>query len=315
MEDEISEITKLLGNRISDPAKLASLSKYLIGGATEGDELDIGFKDWLNKRFIPRLVWLEKDDYSRSLVRALWLSRRFAGTDFMSARQRDMAQVWTDTARGFLGEIAVGKYLHSKFGVETNTDTTRGQIEDYLPTDIAKVKKDGEEWREPNIKVSIKTTKFNGRWLDVPGNQYEHSDAYILVKIGIMREHFLGFLKAISFLKDKLFVEATRIGELDKQQAQELWDEVPVFEPLPAYISGFILKSETGRGIQKINAGLKGRKNKRIVIKQCVGLVSPEILRENNYLQALDPSSSYAISIEPIIDSLTNQHFFAHSGP
>ncbi|MEM0159904.1 MAG: hypothetical protein QW393_04070, partial [Candidatus Micrarchaeaceae archaeon] len=310
-QDRISEI---LSERIAGESKVRTLVNQLYAGSTGGGELSGGSDAWISDRFIPNLVWLERDDYSRSLVRALWLSPRFAGTDFMSSRQRDMAQVWTDTARGFLGEIAVGKFFSSFYGVDTRADTTRGKLEDYLSTDIAKVREKSGDWRDPKIKVSIKSTKFNGRWLDVPGNQYEHSDAFILVRLGIDKEHFLAFLKTVSFLRDKLFVEARRIGELDDGQAEELWNEVPMFTPIPAYISGFLLKSDIGPGIHGLEVEAKGRKNRKLLIKRCVGVVSPDSLRSVPEVNALDPDGKMVIVIDPIINSLTNQHFLANSG-
>jgi len=39
-----------------------------------------------------------------------------------------MAQVWTDAARGFLGEIALSKFLLEKFGVEVKLETRRGEL-------------------------------------------------------------------------------------------------------------------------------------------------------------------------------------------
>jgi len=308
-----SEIGSILKEKISDDESVQSLETQLLRGAEEALEIEGDFETWL-ERFKYQFLWLDKDDYSRALVRALWLAPRFAGTDFGSSRQRDMGQVWTDTARGFLGEIALSKFLQKRFGVETRLDTSRGELTKFLPTDIAEVRRPDEKWRKPSLKISIKTTKFNGRWLDLPGAQFEHSDVFVLVKIGILRQHFLAFLKAISFLKDKLFVKAKNLGELDDDDARKLWNEIPEFEPLPAYIAGFLYKSDVNLPIHMINARLRGRTRMRIVISQGIGLFTPENLRSLQEIREIDPSGSVPIKIDPIIDSFSGQHFFAHSG-
>jgi len=310
----VEKVSKFLQGKIrsEDSAKL--LAVQVLRGAAEALELNVGFEKWFENRFKYQFTWLDKDDYSKSLVRALWLAPVFAGTDFGSSRQRDLAQVWTDTARGFLGEIAVSKFLSEKFGIQTSLDTRRGKLMDFLPTDIAKVKLSEGDERSPKLRMSIKTTKFNGRWLDAPGAQIEHSDVFILVKVGILRNHFLSFLKAISFLKDKLFPNAVNLGELDNEEAEKLWDEIPYFDPIPAYIAGYLNKGELKFPIDNLICKKRRGKYPRITITQGVGLFSKENIRDNIEVKKLDPEGELRIEIEPIIDSLTSPHFFAHSG-
>jgi hypothetical protein len=312
-EDTFHEVKRILEQKITGASSAQKLTEQILRGAEEGLEIDDSFENWL-ARLKYQFIWLDKDDYSRALVRALWLAPVFAGTDFGSSRQRDMGQVWTDTARGFLGEIALSKFLQERFKIITKLDTRRGELTEFLPTDIAEIKLPSEAWKQPNLKISMKTTKFNGRWLDVPGAQFSHSDVFVLVKIGILRQHFLAFLKAISFLRDKLFVAAKNLGELNDRDAQKLWDEIPEFEPIPAYIAGYLNKGEINLPIHMIRARLKGTKKKRIVISQGIGLFSPETLRRHPEICRIDPSGSMVFEIEPIIDSLTGTHFFAHSG-
>jgi hypothetical protein len=308
-------IADILAENMTDRKSVKTLSQQLLRGADEGLEISSTFSKWLQERFRHQLIWLDKDDYSRALVRALWLAPVFAATDFGRSRQRDMGQVWTDTARGFLGEIALSKFLTGRYGIEAKPDTSRGKLEEFLPTDIAKVRTEGGRWRKPRIKISVKTTKFNGRWLDLPGAQFEHSDVFVLVKIGILRQHFLAFLKAISFLKDKLFVSARNLGEISKKDAVKLWNEIPEFESIPAYIAGFLDKNTLTLPIDMIKAKIVGREDKkRIVISQGVGLFSEENVRQHPEIRGLDPSGRLPIEIEPIIDSLTGIHFLAHSG-
>lgn len=315
MNTKEKAVAEFLSSRITDSSSASILAKQVLKSAEDGLEISgADFEEWLENRFKYQLVWLDKNDYSKALVRALWLAPVFAGTDFGSSRQRDMAQVWTDTARGFLGEIAVSKFLEEKFKIATALDTRRGELKEFLPTDITKVKFPNENWRNPNVKISIKTTKFNGRWLDVPGAQIEHSDIFILVKIGILRHHFLAFLKAISFLRDKLFPKAKNLGELNDAMAEELWNEIPKFDPVPAYIVGYLNKSELNLPIHELVCRKKGRKNKRITITQGIGIFSKETLRQHPRIKELDPEETLEIEVEPIISSLTTPHFLAHSG-
>jgi len=314
---EKEQVKNFLAAEIKDENTLDRLANEVLKSAEEGGEIQRGFgnfEEWFEKRFKYQLVWLGKDDYLRALVRALWLAPHFAGTDFGSSRQRDMAQVWTDTARGFLGEIAVSKFLLEKFGVESASDSRRGNLEEFLPTDIDLIKLSGETWRKPRFNISIKTTKFNGRWLDVPGAQIEHSDIFILVKIGISRNHFLAFLKAISFLKDKLFPQAVVLGELDDKKKEELWNEIPSFDLIPAYIAGFLDKHKLKLPIHDVVCDKRGRVNKRISITHGIGIFSEETLREHEKIKELDPTGSLKIEIDPIIEALTSPHFLAHSG-
>jgi len=311
----ISEkIAYVLKKRIKDNNSVQRLTSQVWKGAEEGLELEISPIEWFERRFKYQFVWLEKEDYLKALIRALWLAPVFAGTDFGGTRQRDMAQVWTDTARGFLGEIAVSKFLLEKFGVETRLETRRGKLTEFLPTDISQIRISGGDWRQPSLRISIKTTKFGGRWLDLPGAQFQHSDVFILVKIGMLRQHFLAFLKSISFLKEKLFPLAESLGELSTEDATRLWNEIPEFDPVPSYIAGFLLKSEITLPVHMVNVKLKGKKRKRIVITHGVGLFSPRTVRELKEIRKLDQNGNLPIEVEPIIDSLTGDHFLAHSG-
>jgi hypothetical protein len=313
-DPRIDEVSGLLREQISDKGSVRELAIQLLRGADEGGEVGDDYDGW-KERFGYQFLWLNRDDYSKALVRALWLAPVFAATDFGRSRQRDMGQVWTDTARGFLGEIALSRLLKEKFSIETKLDTRRGELEEFLPTDIAQIRKPGGDWRRPKLLASIKTTKFNGRWLDLPGAQFEHSDVYVLVKIGILRQHFLAFLKAMSFLRDKLFVSAKALGELTDSDATRLWNEIPEFEPMPAYVAGFLYKDKIKLPISSIEARTVGRNTpNRIEISRGVGLFSEETVRNHPKISALDPTGKLPIVINPIIEALRGAHFLAHSG-
>jgi len=309
------KIKDLLFERITDSNSLEELLKQISRGLKNGLEITSTFDDWLENRFKYQFVWLDKDDYIRALVRALWLAPQFAGTDFGQSRQRDMAQVWTDTARGFLGEIALSRFLKDKFNLDTKFDTKRGKIEEFLPSDIKEIRFPDDSWRSPRIRVSIKTTKFNGRWLDVPGAQYQHSDVFILVKVGILRQHFLAFLKAISFLKDKLFPLGKDLKELNEKSSLELWEEIPEFESIPSYIAGFIDIRSLNLPIHSIGIRKGGKKPVRLIIFSGIGIFTPENILNHDIIKKIDPAKeAQRIDIDPIINGYTGKKFFAHSG-
>jgi len=185
-------------------------------------------------------VVLDHKDYTKALTYALKLAPSLAGTDFGSTRQRDLGQLWTDSARGFLGEIALARFFDAKFGVTLSLDYSLGSLEQYLPSDITGIVLPDNTTITPQIATSIKTTKFTGLWLDVPGAQIDHSDVFVLVKLGITRDHFVSFLKWISFVRDKLLNYALQIEAIDEDEAEELWNILPEFRDIPCYIAGFL---------------------------------------------------------------------------
>ena len=189
-------ICDILLREIGDPEVAKELEQQVLQGALSSLEVpELSFSEepyetWLEQRFKFQLTWLNRDDYLRALVRALWLAPVFAATDFGGARQRDFAQVWTDTARGFMGEIALQKFLKEKLNTEVALDVRRGELEEFLPSDVKVKDRISGNLRPTRVGLSIKTTKFNGRWLDLPGAQLDHSEAFVLVRIGISRMHF-----------------------------------------------------------------------------------------------------------------------------
>ncbi len=310
----IALIQDILSVNISDQVITNKLATELLRGAEDGLEITGDFEDWLQNRFVHQLVWMNADDYVRALVRALWLGRTFAGTDYGTSRQRDMAQTWTDTARGFVGEIAVAKFLKEKYNTDTRTDTTRGDISQYLLSDIPEVLDQSiNEFRPTNLQVSIKTTKFNGRWLDVPGAQFNHSDVFILAKIGITRQHFLGFLNETGFIEN-LIIKSRDLNELSEEDAEILKNELPVSHLLPVYIAGYIDKATIHLPIHSLYARVYGRTIKKIQVTQGVGMMTPDSIRNHPSIASIAGSENLTIEIDPIIKGYTSQKFLAHSG-
>ncbi len=189
-------------------------------------------------------------------VDALKILKRTAATDYGSSRQRDLGQLWGDMTRGYLAELAFILYLKQAWGIDAELDHEEGELETFLPTDIHRIRKNGEI-REPKIKIGIKGTKWNGIWFDIPGAQFHHSDIQILVKVGTSRDHLFAYFKHISVFKDKVLKKGIEVGSLDQQEADALFDRLPVFQPIPAYISGFAVVNQKYNDLPY--TGRKGR--------------------------------------------------------
>ncbi|MEM2483028.1 MAG: hypothetical protein QXI35_08550 [Candidatus Nezhaarchaeales archaeon] len=78
-------------------------------------------------------------------------------------------------------------------------------------------------------------------WLDIPYAQLEHSDIFVLVRMGVSRSHFIAFLKEISVIRDKIFRMAKELGMHFEED--ELWSAVPDFTDIPAFVVGFLTRA------------------------------------------------------------------------
>ena len=254
-EEAIDIITKV-ANRACVTEKEAVV---IITKAKEGGELSSeDFDKWFSKRFAPNLVLIDQAGYTKMCVNALKTVATTAATDYGSSRQRDFGQIWADITRGYLGEYAFKLLLKRRWGIDISLNHEEGDIEEFLPSDIHRVVINGEE-REPKIKLSIKTTKWNGIWLDIPGDQFNHSDAFVFVKIGVGRDHLFAFFKHISVFKDKILREGIKKGELTEEEAKKLFEGLPSFSDIPAYIAGFALKKTKYKDLPY--GGKMGRKH------------------------------------------------------
>ncbi|GBF09166.1 hypothetical protein apy_08910 [Aeropyrum pernix] len=275
--------------------------------------------DWLRWS----TVVLDENDYLEAAVHALDLAPRLAGTDYGMSRQRDLGQLWTDTIRGFLGELAFVKWLEREYGIKAMLDYRKGPLEEFLPSDIKEVEKD-EVRRPPNLKVSIKTTKLRGIWLDVPYRQVDHSDVFVLVRVGVTRMHFLAFLKRISAIRDKMLRRALELGVITEGEAESIWDLIPDFTGIPAYIAGFFDKREYGSAIGRRTAIFLAEgvmKRKKFVINKFIGYWNPkEDVYKNTVVEHLQrrgviPSRrDVKIEFEGIGEFTKTLHFLVSSG-
>jgi len=254
---DINEAVNIIKEKLSLSAEDAGkiIEKSIAGGEiTETFALD----KWLNKRFLPNLVFIDETGYSKMCVDALKILSRTAPTDFGSSRQRDLGQLWADMTRGYLGEYAFLLFLKERWNIETNLGHEVGTLQEYLPMDIHQIREPSAEYRKPKIKVSVKTTKWNGIWLDIPGDQFNHSDVHVLVKVGAGRDHLFAFFKKISVFKDKVLKRGEDVGVLSSKEADDLYNNLPSFKPIPAYICGFVRKDASYE-----NLSYTGKKKKK----------------------------------------------------
>ena len=258
---KIEELTKDYGVKFSNKLGIdiedstLVIKKALDGGETEIEKVE----EWVEKRFIPNRIKIEKDEYALMCVNALKSVFNVAATDYGSSRQRDLGQMWADMIRGYLGEIAFVKFLKDNWNIEADIGHEKGKLNDFLPMDIHRITMPGESPRQPNLKISIKTSKWNGIWLDIPSDQFNHSDIHVFVKIGAGRDHLFAFFKEISVFRDKVLKIGEEVGSLTKTESEELYESLPSFTPIMAQICGFVSKSKKYEVLSY--SGSKGRKN------------------------------------------------------
>lgn len=220
-------------------------AEMIIRKAITGGEIsnDAGIEDWINKRFLPNLIFIDEKGYSQMCIDALKILSKTAPTDYGSSRQRDLGQLWADMTRGYLGEHAFSLFLENRWGITAKLGHEVGELKDYLPMDIHQIREPRAEYRKPRLKIGIKAIKWNGIWLDISGDQFNHSDIHVLVKVGTGRDHLFAFFKKISVFKDKILKIGQEVGSLSEKEAEDLYNDLPSFKPISAYICGFVKKN------------------------------------------------------------------------
>ena len=255
LDEVAAQVSASLSIEPSEASKI--VNKARLGGEIN-DSCDA--YRWLKDRFLPNVVSIDEDGYAHMCIDALKTITTTVATDFGGSRQRDLSQLWADKTRGYLGELAFVNWLKGKWDIDAELGHEQGSLEEYLPMDIHRVKKKGEATsRAPNLKIGVKATKWNGIWLDIWGSQFVHSDIHVLVKVGTGREHLVGYLKKISVFKDKILSEGRRIKAIDQEQADQIFKSLPSYQPISAYICGFVAKSQSYTNLPY--AGQKKRKH------------------------------------------------------
>lgn len=230
-------------NIISDKLKISEKeAENFIKKAYEGGEIsdEFGFKSWFEERFFPNCILIDEVDYTKMCIDALKILETTAGTDYGTSRQRDLGQLWADMTRGYLGELAFVKFLKNRWNILSKLSHEKGILTDFLKSDIKQISKGDKNLRSPNLDIGIKTGKSNGVWLDITGDQFNHSDIHVFVKVATGRDHLFSFFKHISVFKDKILKKGEDIGIITQSESSEIFDKIPSFIPIPAYICGFV---------------------------------------------------------------------------
>jgi len=243
-EDNINNFVKNYLSKdypdIDSDIAFSFVSKAFISGCFfSTNENDI--YNWYENVFKEFCFVLDEEDYIQASIQALKIQFNIVGSDFGTSRQRDLGQKWSDTIRGYLGEIAIKKVLKKKWDIDINLGHEPGDLDDYLPSDIHSLKtKNDNNFRESKLRVSIKTTKANGMWFDIPGDQFNHSDIYLLALIGIETDHLFSFFKHISVFKDKILKKGLDHKVINENEANLIYDRVPTFKKIYGYLPGLI---------------------------------------------------------------------------
>lgn len=274
------EIIKTIAEYIKVTEKEAEiiLNKAKVGGEINENMSE---KDWFEKRFKPNVVFINEEGYTKMCVDALKILGGTAATDYGSSRQRDLGQLWADMTRGYLGEYAFKLFLKNKLGLDSQLGHEIGTLNEYLPQDVHLIREPGKEFRSPKLTIGIKTSKWNGIWLDIPGNQFNHSDIHVFVKVGTGRDHLFAFFKSISVFKDKVLKKGESVGALNKQESEDIYNALPSFSIIPAYICGFVKKDATYSKLSY--SGKKGRKH--YTIQTWNGPMLPEDMKDIKQLE------------------------------
>jgi hypothetical protein len=232
-DSAIGEVEVSLG--LDRTESTAVVQAAVVGRECERDTDAI--ESWVRNRLIPNTVFIDANGYLEMCIAALRTVPSTVATDFGSSRQRDLGQIWGDKTRGYLGEFALKLYLKKIFDVEIDLAHQEGQLGDFLASDIARVCIDGK-WREPDLKVGVKTTKMNGIWLDIPNNQFAHSDVHVAVKLAVPTDHLFSFMKSVGIFRDTILKLGVEKGHIDESESQRINDEIPDLKRIPAYVCG-----------------------------------------------------------------------------
>ena len=189
---------------------------------------DILFK-W-KEGYMSRIVTLDRDDYAVCLDFALAMHfRDYVRSDFGTGRQREFGQKMTNWVKGQLGEVAVRKFFKKEFEVDVSLDfEIRKKI---VPQDIIGIR-EGGIIREPQIGVSIKSSKPKNAYLILSKNEVEiegrHSDIHIFCRPDIPDDHLLRLAKS-------KVVEMVK----DEQHYSKYADLIPDFSSISCEIVGW----------------------------------------------------------------------------
>jgi hypothetical protein len=189
-------------------------------------------------------VELTKEDYKECLQFILRLRYLWGGAtiDFASSGvKRDIGKYIHDHMGGKLAEIAVKKYLKSKYNITVELGFEKYKsTDDFMLGDIEKIVKDDGTVVDPKLKVEVKATKSSSRWWLISNNEFNSReyDIYILVIIDLPLDHIIRFFKDNLELKD-----------------EELKKTIPDFGVIEAEIKGIVWRDEFKNNTLAFNPG------------------------------------------------------------
>jgi hypothetical protein len=130
-EKAVESVAAFLG--INKPDAEKTLEKSISAGELDSVE---NAETWIEERLKPNTVFIDETGYSKMCIDALKILKTTAATDYGSSRMRDLGQLWADMIRGYLGELAFTQFLSKRFGLEIQLNHEKGDLKDFLPTDV-----------------------------------------------------------------------------------------------------------------------------------------------------------------------------------
>jgi len=298
----IEKISKGLG--LSEHESSVILNTAITGGESTNEASEL--HSWIDNRLLPHTVFIDQTGYTEMCLDALKTISTQVLTDFGSSRQRDFGQAWADTIRGYLGEYALVKYLENRYELQTRLAHQAGVAEDFFDTDISEVLKE-DIWRKPHINIGVKTAKLNGVWFDVPQAQFQKSNIHVQVKIGAGTTHLFSFFKSLSVFRDKILKAGLDSSYLSQEESDQIWNDIPEFKPIPAYIVGFVNRDDYTSNYKY--SGSRARLH--YTINKFEGLYSPEVLEEIKNTEQLPKNGKVKFSS---IEKFSGTKFVFNSG-
>lgn len=202
------------------------------------------FLEWYDNIFKKNLFILDQNDYSEASINALKIQFSLAGSDFGTSRQRDLGQKWTDTIRGYLGEIIIRKLFKGKYNCDIFLDHELGNLKNYVSKDIHEIEFKNQPRRKPKLKVSVKTFKSNGIWLDFGDKLYNNADVHIACCIGVNINHLFSYFKNLSVFRDKIIKDGIDKKFINEDEGNKIYEKIPSFAKIYGYVPGFVIKKK-----------------------------------------------------------------------
>jgi hypothetical protein len=141
------------------------------------------------------------EDCFEFAIKMVYSSNASHGTGIRGARSE--MQHADDYILGFLAENGVQKFLKDKYSTDVKLDIDV-HPDHITPQDFNGIMKD-ENYRDCNLGVAVKSSKWKSCFNIIPPIEYENqdrkSDIYIFVRVGLPSDHLFRFLRDQAFIK------------------------------------------------------------------------------------------------------------------